>query len=183
VRGWLLHGKSVAQQFQEHERLVDGAHAHQLGDERSQAKEGSRGAVGYGAMLAPAGRLGQVWFWAARQAIAPAGIPCGLAVPPEQLETSILLSIRLIPMAATPSRQALRRWGNSLGIRLPAAIAREARLQEDQSVELSVVEGGVLIRPVQHRLSLAERLAAYKPMPGEPTEALAFRPLGAEVIE
>jgi antitoxin MazE len=51
-------------------------------------------------------------------------------------------------MAGTPSRQALRRWGNSLGSRLPAAIAREARLQEDQSVELSVVEGGVLIRPV-----------------------------------
>ena len=106
-----------------------------------------------------------------------------LAVPPQSLEAYILLSIRLIPMAATPSRQALRRWGNSLGIRLPAAIAREAQLQEDQSVELSVVEGGVLIRPVQHRLSLAERLAAYEPMAGEPTEAMAFRPLGAEVIE
>ena len=106
-----------------------------------------------------------------------------LAVPPQSIETSILLYIRMIPMAAAPSRQALRRWGNSLGIRLPAAIAREAQLQEDQSVELSVVEGGVLIRPVQHRLSLAERLAAYEPMAGEPTEALAFRPLGAEVIE
>ena len=86
-------------------------------------------------------------------------------------------------MAVTPSRQALRRWGNSLGIRLPAAIAREARRQEDQDVELSVVEGGVLIRPVQPRLSLAERLAAYEPMPGEPTEAMAFHPLGAEVVE
>lgn len=96
---------------------------------------------------------------------------------------SILLFIRLIPMAATPSRQALRRWGNSLGIRLPASIAREAQLQVDQAVELSVVEGGVMIRPVQRRLSLAERLAAYEPMAGEPTEAMAFRPLGAEVIE
>ncbi|WP_094555291.1 AbrB/MazE/SpoVT family DNA-binding domain-containing protein [Synechococcus sp. 1G10] len=86
-------------------------------------------------------------------------------------------------MAATPSRQALRRWGNSLGIRLPASIAREAQLQVDQAVELSVVEGGVMIRPVQQRLSLAERLAAYEPMAGEPTEAMAFSPLGAEVIE
>jgi antitoxin MazE len=93
------------------------------------------------------------------------------------------LFIRLILVAAAPSRQALRRWGNSLGIRLPAAIAREAQLQEDQAVELSVVEGGVMIRPVQRRLSLAERLAAYEPMAGEPTEAMAFRPLGAEVIE
>lgn len=96
---------------------------------------------------------------------------------------SILLFIRLNPMAATPSRQALRRWGNSLGIRLPASIAREAQLQVDQAVELSVVEGGVMIRPVQHRLSLAERLEAYEPMAGEPTEAMAFRPVGAEVIE
>ncbi|WP_457767938.1 hypothetical protein [Cyanobium sp. ULC084] len=34
-------------------------------------------------MLAAAGRLGQVWFWAARQAIAPAGIPSGVGVPPQ----------------------------------------------------------------------------------------------------
>jgi hypothetical protein len=30
--------------------LVDGAHAHPLGDERAQAKEGSRGAGGHGVM-------------------------------------------------------------------------------------------------------------------------------------
>jgi antitoxin MazE len=73
--------------------------------------------------------------------------------------------------------------GNSLGICLPAAIAREAQLQEDQAVELSVVDGGVMIRPVRRRFSLAQRLAAYEPMDGEPIEALAFRPLGAEVFE
>jgi antitoxin MazE len=51
-------------------------------------------------------------------------------------------------------------------------------------VEFAVVEGGVLIRPVQPpRLSLAERLAAYEPLPGEPTEAMAFCPVGAEVVE
>lgn len=105
------------------------------------------------------------------------------AVQPHRPGAFILLFIRLILMAATPSRQALRRWGNSLGIRLPASIAREAQLQEDQAVELSVVEGGVMIRPVQRRLSLAERLAAYEPMAGEPTEAMAFHPLGAEVTE
>lgn len=134
--------------------------------ERCWRLPGDRARFGFGRPVKPSPLLGSL-----------------LAVPPQSLEASILLSIRLIPMAATPSRQALRRWGNSLGIRLPAAIAREAQLQEDQSVELSVVEGGVLIRPVQHRLSLAERLAAYEPMAGEPTEAMAFRPVGAEVIE
>ena len=53
---------ATPQQFQplrgslrlEHERLVDGAHAHPLGDERAQAKEGSRGAGGHGVMVAAA---------------------------------------------------------------------------------------------------------------------------------
>jgi antitoxin MazE len=54
-------------------------------------------------------------------------------------------------MAAPHPRQALRRWGNSLGVRLPAAIAREADLRVDQTVELKVVADGVLIRPVQPR--------------------------------
>ena len=54
-----------------------------FGDERAQAKEGSSGAGGHGVMLAAAGRPGQVWFWAARQAGAPAEIPSGVAVPPQ----------------------------------------------------------------------------------------------------
>ena len=87
-----------------------------------------------------------------------------------------------LPVSTLPTIR-LTRSGNSLGIRLPASIAREAQLQVDQVVELSVVEGGVIIRPVQHRLSLAERLEAYEPMAGEPTEAMALPPVGAEVIE
>ena len=85
--------------------------------------------------------------------------------------------------AASPSRQALRRWGNSLGVRLPVAIARAAHLQEDQDIELSVVEDGVLIRPIQPRLSLEQRLAAYLPMPAVPVEAMAWEPLGAEATQ
>ncbi len=73
-------------------------------------------------------------------------------------------------MAASPC-QDLRRWGNSLGVRLPATIARQAHLQDSQIMQLKVIPEGVLIRPVQPRLSLAERLASYGPMAGEPTEA------------
>ena len=86
-------------------------------------------------------------------------------------------------MAPQFPRQDLRRWGNSLGVRLPAAIAREARLHDNQTVELKVVADGVLIRPVQPRLSLAERLAVYTPMEGEAPEAMAWDPIGTEVIE
>jgi antitoxin MazE len=50
-------------------------------------------------------------------------------------------------------------------------------------VELKLVADGVLIRPVQPRLSLAERLTSYTPMAGEATEAMALDPIGKEVIE
>lgn len=86
-------------------------------------------------------------------------------------------------MAVRLPRQDLRRWGNSLGVRIPATIAREAGLQDNQTVELMVVAEGVLIRPVQRRLTLADRLAAYVPMANEPTEAMAWDPIGAEVSQ
>mgnify|MGYP003333924713 FL=1 len=82
-----------------------------------------------------------------------------------------------------PPRQALRRWGNSLGVRLPAAIARAARLQANQWVEVEAVAEGVLIRPVEPRPSLAERLAAYEPMAGEPVEAMDWPAIGAELVD
>ncbi len=85
-------------------------------------------------------------------------------------------------MAAPRPRQGLRRWGNSLGVRLPAAIAKAAGLRNDQTVERKVVAKAVLIRPLQPRLSLANHLAAYAPMPNEPTEAMDWEPTGAEVI-
>ncbi|MCS5705994.1 MAG: AbrB/MazE/SpoVT family DNA-binding domain-containing protein [Cyanobacteriota bacterium] len=86
-------------------------------------------------------------------------------------------------MATNTPRQVLGRWGNSLGVRLPAAIARQAHLEDKQTVELTVVDEGVLIRPVAQRPSLAERLAAYTPMPGEPVETMAWSAVGAEILE
>jgi antitoxin MazE len=84
---------------------------------------------------------------------------------------------------ALSATQAVRRWGNSLGIRFPAAILREANLVEDQAVELTVVKEGILIRPARQHLSLSERLARYQPMEAEATEMMAWDPIGAEVVE
>jgi hypothetical protein len=41
-------GAAASEELLEHQGMVDGAHAHPLGDERAQAKEGSRGAGGHG---------------------------------------------------------------------------------------------------------------------------------------
>ena len=74
--GWA----AAAQELHQHEWLVDVAHAHAPGDVVAQALVGGGGGWGHGGMVAAAGHQGQVWFWAARQAGAPAGIPFGVGV-------------------------------------------------------------------------------------------------------
>ena len=114
------------------------------------------------------------------------GIARGTA-PDDPHDLCILKCKRLVAMVSPlsrpmPARQSLRRWGNSLGVRLPAAIARQAHLQEDQDVELSVVEDGVLIRAVSPRLSLEDRLAAFNPSANDPVERMDWQPVGTELI-
>jgi antitoxin MazE len=48
------------------------------------------------------------------------------------------------------------KWGNSLGLRLPKSIAREAHLDEGDTVDVSVDNGAIVIRPSRPRYSLAE---------------------------
>ena len=58
----------------------------------------------------------------------------------------------------------IKQWGNNLGVRLPATIARAARLSVHQRVRLSVQEGRVLITPLDDApLTLAQRLALFDP--------------------
>jgi antitoxin MazE len=74
----------------------------------------------------------------------------------------------------------LKNWGNSLGVRLPAAIARAANLHVDQRVRVSVEGGRVVIEPVERTaFTLAERLAAYD-ITRHGGEAMAGPPVGEE---
>ena len=75
----------------------------------------------------------------------------------------------------------IKRWGNNLGVRLPAAVAKAARLQADQRVRVSVEDGRVVISPVAGgALSLAQRLARFDPT-RHGGEAMATRAaVGAE---
>jgi antitoxin MazE len=58
----------------------------------------------------------------------------------------------------------IKLWGNNLGVRIPAAVAREARLHANQRVKLSVENGCVVITPqVDEPLSLSARLALFDP--------------------
>ena len=74
----------------------------------------------------------------------------------------------------------IKRWGNNLGVRLPAAVARAARLRADQRVRVTVEGGSVVISPyVDEENSLESRLARFDPA-RHGGEAMAGPPLGAE---
>ncbi|MEO8332993.1 MAG: AbrB/MazE/SpoVT family DNA-binding domain-containing protein [Gallionella sp.] len=75
----------------------------------------------------------------------------------------------------------IKRWGNSLGVRLPAAVAREAHLHADQRVRVSVEGDQVVIAPIDgSRLTLEQRLAAYDPKRHGGEQMDTTQTLGAE---
>jgi antitoxin MazE len=93
-----------------------------------------------------------------------------------------LLCFDIIRRSPTVSEAVLdiKRWGNSLGVRLPAAVARAAHLKADQRVRVSVEDGRVVIVPERAAAaSLAERLARFDPA-RHGGEAIASAPVGAE---
>ncbi|MFN2376476.1 MAG: AbrB/MazE/SpoVT family DNA-binding domain-containing protein [Candidatus Binatia bacterium] len=74
----------------------------------------------------------------------------------------------------------IKHWGNNLGVRLPAAVAREAHLRADQRVRVSVENGRVVITPLSAtQLTLEERLARFDPLRHH-GEVMAADRLGAE---
>ena len=74
----------------------------------------------------------------------------------------------------------IKQWGNSLGVRLPAAVARDAHLHVDQRVRVSVEGGQVVITPVTDAsLTLEQRLARFDPV-RHGGEVMASKNIGAE---
>ena len=42
----------------------------------------------------------------------------------------------------------VQKWGNSLAVRIPKAFALDAQLENDTFVEITIVEGQIIITPV-----------------------------------
>ena len=75
----------------------------------------------------------------------------------------------------------IKQWGNNLGVRLPAAIAREAHVRADQQVKLTVSGGQIIITPVQDKpLTLEQRLAQFDPAKHGGEVMIPTQRLGAE---
>lgn len=73
-------------------------------------------------------------------------------------------------------------WGNSLAVRIPAAVARAAGFRVGQPVEVSAEDAHVLVEAIgEPTLTLAQKLAMFDPtLHGG--EVMASRPAGKEVF-
>lgn len=78
--------------------------------------------------------------------------------------------------------QTVQEWGNGLGVRITAPVAKAARLVRGTPIKVEVVEGGFFVRVSgKPKLSLAQKLKAFDPaMHGG--EVMAWAPVGVEAF-
>jgi antitoxin MazE len=63
------------------------------------------------------------------------------------------------------AKLTIQQWGNSLAVRIPAAVARSARFVVGQPVDISVDDLGLVVkRAGQPKLSLTQKLALFDPV-------------------
>lgn len=53
----------------------------------------------------------------------------------------------------------VQKWGNSLAVRIPKPFAIEAGLEQNMTVEISLVNGKLVLSPVKPRVTLEGLLA------------------------
>lgn len=78
---------------------------------------------------------------------------------------------------ATVTRIA--KWGNSLGLRLPKSVALEAQVAEGHTVDVSVKNGAIVIRPRRPMYSLDQLVSKMTPR-NRHDESGWGRPIGHE---
>jgi len=57
-------------------------------------------------------------------------------------------------------RVKVQKWGNSLALRIPKAFALDAQIENNSEVELSLVDGQIVIKPIPKQEWTLERLLA-----------------------
>jgi antitoxin MazE len=83
---------------------------------------------------------------------------------------------------AKTAKLTFQQWGNSLAVRIPAAVARSAHFAVGQPVEVIVADDRVVVKPVgEPKLSLAQKLALFDPVK-HGGEAMATGRIGVEVF-
>ncbi len=76
----------------------------------------------------------------------------------------------------------VRKWGNSLALRIPKNLVLEAGLSVDAAVELSLVEGAIVVRPVVARSVSLDELLRGVTDDNRPSEWDVGSAVGKEVL-
>lgn len=80
------------------------------------------------------------------------------------------------------AKLSIQQWGNSLAVRIPAAVARSAHFSVGQPVEVSANESGVTVKSIgAPKLTLAQKLAAFDPAV-HGGEVMQSTPIGVEIL-
>jgi len=79
--------------------------------------------------------------------------------------------------------QTVQEWGNGLGVRITAPVAKAAKFARGLPVTVEVVDEGILVRLVatKPKLTLAQKLKAFDPE-RHGGEVMGDAPVGTEVL-
>ena len=75
----------------------------------------------------------------------------------------------------------ISKWGNSLGLRLPKSVAREAQLDEGDTVDVSVKDGAIVVRPARPTYSIETLVSKMTPRNRHKETDWGATPVGREL--
>jgi antitoxin MazE len=76
----------------------------------------------------------------------------------------------------------VRKWGNSLGLRIPKSFAKEARIELSSEVDLALTQGRLVIIPIRRKTLTLKDLLGRVTRKNLHGEVDAGRPAGRELL-
>jgi antitoxin MazE len=74
------------------------------------------------------------------------------------------------------------KWGNSIGVRIPRALAKKAGIGVDSTIEIDKSDDGIIIKPIgKKEYSLKELVRRITPK-NQHSEVDFGRPMGKELL-
>ena len=75
----------------------------------------------------------------------------------------------------------VQKWGNSLGLRIPKSFAAEVQVEAGSSVDISVENGGLVVRPMRRKKYVLSELLRLVTSRNIHDEIATGEPVGGEV--
>jgi len=73
-------------------------------------------------------------------------------------------------------------WGNSIGVRIPSAVAKKAGIVVNSTIEINNTEGGIIIKPAEKQEYSLKELVKEITAQNRHTEVDYGRPVGKELL-